>query len=265
MFHRILFSSNFPFTNVRFFHAFQNPVQLKKQAFCLLLVICFVVNQAFSQPHQTDEMEDLASFAEEYDLSINFWEVTIKEQLETERAEGLIQSLEAKYTSYEDKDENRLKYTFESRHKNDPFYVIYNVILPLDKNESAEVIIVLHGTDWDNQISQKYQKEKTAILKDYLTKESQLYTCLSVQDSGIMNHDVFVNKAKIYFNIKHISTKYDNIENSRIEKSTYGYTKTWEQFYYMENNPKNVQIAAVADRQGEISFMVGTPILINEY
>ncbi len=33
----------------------------------------------------------------------------------------------------------------------------------------------------------------------------------------------------------------------------------------MENNPKNVQIAAVADRQGEISFMVGTPILINEY
>ncbi|GGP15174.1 YwmB family TATA-box binding protein [Oceanobacillus neutriphilus] len=265
MFHRILFNSNFPFTKVRPLHALRNTVQLKKQAFCLLLVICFVVNQAFSLPYHADEMEDLAAFAEEYDLAINFWEVTMKEQLETERAEDLVQSLKEKYTSHEDKDENRLKYTFESRHKNDPFYVIYNVILPLDKNEPAEVIIVLHGTEWDNQISQKYQKEKTAILKNYLTKESQLYTCLSVQGSGIMNHDVFINKAKMYLNIKHISTKYDNIENSRIEKSTYGYTKTWEQYYYMENTPKNVQIAAVADRQGEMSYMIGTPILINEY
>lgn len=265
MFHRILFRSHFPFTKVRPLHPFRNPVQLKKQAFCLLLVICFVVNQAFSLPYHADEMEDLAAFAKEYDLAINFWEVTMKEQLDTERAEHLIQSLKEKYTSYEDKDENRLKYTFESRHKNDPFYVIYNVILPLDKNEPAEVIIVLHGTEWDNQISQKYQEEKKAILKNYLTKESQLYTCLSVQGNGIMNHDVFVNKAKIYLNIKHISTKYDNIENSRIEKSTYGYTKTWEQYYYMENTPKNVQIAAVTDRQGEMSFMIGTPILINEY
>ncbi|MDM8102840.1 MULTISPECIES: YwmB family TATA-box binding protein [Oceanobacillus] len=265
MFHKILFHSNFPFTQASPLQAFQNRGQRNKQAICFLLLICFFVNQAFSQPYQEDEMQDLGAFAMSNDWNIDFWEVTMKEQMAAEEAQHLVQQLEATYTLQEDKDENRIKYTFESRHKEDPFYVIYNVILPVDKEELAEVIVVMHGTDWNNQISQKYQKEKRAVQKNYLTKETQLYTCLSIQDSDIMNHDVILNEAATYFNIEHISTKNDNIENSRIEKSTYGYTKTWEQFYFMENDPKNVQITTVADRQGEKSFMIGTPILINEY
>lgn len=258
MFHRILSASNFP-------NPFQKPIALSKQAFCVLLVICFLVNQAFNQPYQQDEMEDLGAFAMENELDIQFWEVTFKEQMEQQQAETIVQNLQSEYAVHEDNDETRIKYTFESRHKNASLYVVYNIILPIDEREPAEVIIVMHGTDWDNHISQKYQKEKTNILKNYLTKESQQYTCLSVQDSGIINHDEFVNEAKMYFNIKHISTNYDNIKNSTIKNSTYGYIKTWKQFYFMENNPKNVQIAAVADRQGEISYMIGTPILINEY
>ncbi|WP_152656853.1 YwmB family TATA-box binding protein [Oceanobacillus sp. CFH 90083] len=265
MFYRILFCSKSPVMQRKSLDTFHSPVQFNRQVFCLLLAISFLVNQAFSQPYQTDEMQDLGAFAEAYNLNIHFWEVTMKEQMKAEQAETLVQSLEAKYPLHEEQDENRIKYTFQDSNKNKPFYVLYNVILPLDRNEPAEVIVVFHGTDWDKQISQKYQKEKASILKTYLTKESQLYTCLSVQGSDIINHDVFLNKAKMYFNIKHISTNYDNIENSRIEKSTYGYTKTWEQFYFMEDNPKNVQIAAVADRQGEKRFMIGTPILINEY
>ncbi|MFD1416354.1 YwmB family TATA-box binding protein [Oceanobacillus jeddahense] len=266
MFHRILFSSKYPIIQAtKTLHMINTPVQRRNQAFCLLLVICFVVNQAFSQSYQTDEMQDLGAFAEENDFAIDFWEVTIKEQMGRERAESLVENLETMYTQHEDKNGDRVKYTFYNGHNNEPFYVLYNVILPLDKKEPAEVIIVLHGKDWDSQISQKYEKEKAAIQKKYLTKESQLYTCLSIQDSDIINHDEFLNKAKKYFNIKHISTNYDNIENSRIEQSTYGYIKTWEHFYFMENDPKNVHIAAVTGHHGEKSFMIGTPILINEY
>ncbi|GIO24716.1 YwmB family TATA-box binding protein [Oceanobacillus sp. J11TS1] len=264
MFHRFLTSFQIPFTQ-QSPSPEQKPIALRKQAICLLLIISFFVNQAFSQPIQNDEMEDLAAFANEYDLEMNFWEVTMKEQMDSQRAEEIVQGLQETHISHEEKDENRIKHTFESRHKKDTFDVLYKVILPIDKRESAEVIIVMHGTDWDNHISQKYREEKTNILRNYLTKESHLYTCLSVQDSGIMNHDVFINKAKTYFNIKHISTNYDNIKNSTIKKSTYGYTKTWKQFYYMEDDPKNVQIAAVADRHGKMNYMIGTPILINEY
>ncbi|WP_080872382.1 YwmB family TATA-box binding protein [Oceanobacillus timonensis] len=266
MFYRFFSRSHFPVTQKSTpHHVLSEPAQRNRQIFFVLLILCFIINQAFSQPYQKDEMQDLGTFAEEHDLPIHFWDVTMKEQMETAQAEQLIQDLKAQYPVQEEENENGMKYAFKSSHKEAPFDVLYNVILPLDKSNPAEVIIVLHGEDWDKQISQKYEKEKQAIQEKYLTKGSQVYTCLSVQGSDIINHDEFLNIAKTYFNIKHISTNNDNLKNSRIEKSTYGYTKTWEQFYFMENDPKNVQVTTVADRHGEKSFMIGTPILIHEY
>ncbi|MFD1064490.1 YwmB family TATA-box binding protein [Oceanobacillus locisalsi] len=266
MFHRIFSRTHFPMAQTTKSNlVFPGTVLNNKQLFFVLLLTCFMMNQAFSQPYQHDEMQDLGAFAEEHDLPIQSWEVTMKEEMEMEQAEQLIQNLKAQHTVQKENNDNGVKYTFKDSHKKGSFDVLYNVILPLDQSNPAEVIIVLQGEDWDKQISQKYEKEKQAIQKNYLTKDSQVYTCLFVQGSDIINHDEILNIAIKYFNIKHISTKHDNLENSRIEKSTYGYTHSWEQFYFMEDDPKNVHMTTVADRHGEKSFVIGTPILIHEY
>lgn len=260
MFHRFL-SPSFSLTAA----LPQNYSQIRNQALCLLVIICFFVNQAFSQSEQVDEILDLGAFVNEYELDIHFWEVTIKETVRSNQAEEMIQELKKTYEVEEERNDQRTKYTVQTSLKEGHFNVIYHVLIPQDSSNSAELIAVLHGEEWNQKVQNSYIKEKEIITKKFFSKMMQVYTCLSVQDSGIMNLDIFINTVKNYFNIKHISSQYDNVQNSRIKNSTYGYIKAWKNYYFMENDPINVQIAAVADRQGEIHYTIGTPILINEY
>ncbi|MFS0750303.1 YwmB family TATA-box binding protein [Oceanobacillus sp. 1P07AA] len=234
----------------------------------LLLFFIFIslfLTTTHASELDSDEMVALGNFAIEQQLEVENWQVNIKESISVDKAEKLVEQLKDDF-SYEKKiDEKSIKYIFKNDHKIDSMDVLYKVILPTESSLQAEIIALLEGADWSEEIKETYITTKNEIVHKLFTKLAQSYTCLTLVNDDIMNSDVFINHAINYFNLRHTTTQYDNIAKSTIKKSFYGYTDLWNEFYSVDDGPINVQIAIIEDDAGNEQYTIGTPILIHEY
>lgn len=213
----------------------------------------------------SDEMIALGNFAIEHQLDVENWQVTIKESIGIDKGEKLVEQLK-KELPYEKKtDEKSIKYIFKNDHKIDRMDVLYKVILPTESSSQAEIIALLEGDDWSEDIKETYMTTKNEIVHKLFTKLAQSYTCLTLVNDDIISSDVFIEDAINYFNLQHTTTQYDNIAKSTIKRSFYGYTDLWKDFYSVNDKPINVQIAVIEDDAGNEKYTIGTPILIHEY
>lgn len=239
---------------------------MKKMGLILILLLAVIVKATvgFSAP-ANDEIVDLATVAMENNLTIDKWQVTIKEQTNRNKAHDLVEKLKNSYLASATDDENIIKYSFSDVHKAGDIVESYMVIIPKNTKYESEIIAEIHGDVWDKSMEQQYDSTIN-LLPDYLfAKKAKRFSCLTAHSDGIMNSDGFFKVFNEKLDVQHISTQTDSIKKSTIEKNMYGYTPLWDQKITVMDKEVNVQVAMRERKNGDTKFTIGTPIVITEY
>ena len=210
------------------------------------------------------EVEDLVHIMKNNNLKIDEWQVTIKEKVERDKKQDIINNIKenGNYTRKERK--NSVLYTFEDSHIYSESVETYNVLISKNKSDDIEIIAEFKGYTWNEKRNTHYE-QWLRKMNDIFTPSARIYTCLTTEFNGIINADYVLNDISKELEIKHEQTQIDNHEKSTLDKIIYGYTPLWSQKINIMNNPTNVQIAVTSNEKGMVKFTVGTPILINEY
>lgn len=214
---------------------------------------------------ERDEMIDLAAFTLENKIAIENWQVTFKENIGKQKAERIVKEFKDSRLVSITEDDNVIKYLLRDVHKDVRLDVSYSVVIPKNQAYKAEIVVVVEGIQWNEQIQEDYLLTKRLIKDNFFTNSLKTFAWLTTKNSGIIEIDIFVEEITNYFNIQHIVTQFDTIESSMHEKIIYGYTDLWKQSYFIEGAPMNLQIAVVMDDEMNLEYTIGTPILIHEY
>ncbi|MFC4024975.1 YwmB family TATA-box binding protein [Oceanobacillus longus] len=231
----------------------------------ILVLLLFITAKPMVNGMERDEMIDLAAFTLENKIAIENWQVTFKENIGKQKAERIVNEFKDSSLVTITEDDNVIKYLLRDVHKDVGLDVSYSVVIPKNQQFKAEIVVVVEGIQWNEQIQEDYVLIKRLIKDKFFTNSLKTFACLTTEDSGIMKTDVFVEEITNYFKLQHIVTQFDTIENSMHEKIIYGYTDLWKQSYFIEGAPMNLQIAVVMDDEMNLEYTIGTPILIHEY
>ncbi|MBP2076208.1 YwmB family TATA-box binding protein [Oceanobacillus polygoni] len=231
----------------------------------LLVLFLFITAKPVAGGMESEEMIELVNFTMNNGIPIESWQVTIKENVTIKQAEGQLDKMKNGSLVTRSEDENAIKYLLREDYKQEAMEVTYTIVIPKDTALKAELIAVIEGTKWDEQIEKNYLSIKRTIMDKYLTEPSKIFACLTSDFSGIIKGDVLVSEIINYFNLQHIETQFDTIENLTHKKIIYGYTDLWKQHFMIEGTPMNLQLAVATNEKDELQFTIGTPILIHEY
>ncbi|HLR61483.1 MAG TPA: YwmB family TATA-box binding protein [Lentibacillus sp.] len=238
---------------------------MRKFALITSIFILMIVNTtAFA--NESDEMTDLASLVTGSDLSVDSWQVTIKEKMSKDAINRVLQKLKNKnsYKVSSTEDENTVKYFFGRGQKNAKLSESYSVVIPKNPMYEPELVAVLQGDDWNDKISVDYIDRINDIHMSYFTKKSTKFACLSTTIGGKIDSGYFFERLKKTLQLSNIREQTDNVEHSTVKKIMYGYTPIWEQSIKMKQ-PMNFQAVVENAAQNSVRLTIGTPILINEY
>ncbi|GAB3044945.1 YwmB family TATA-box binding protein [Virgibacillus ainsalahensis] len=237
---------------------------MRKVVFISLLFLC-ITTETMAQSQGSDEMMELAALVTDSNLSMEEWQVTIKEKMNHTEINNILESMENSHLVTMEEDENSIKYSLVNTHKMDGISEHYNVVIPKDGINHPELIAVIGGTDWNESIEDFYQTRLDSITRKYFTNASQTFTWLKAENDDIIKSDSFLHMLAKKLELQHMEKQFDNVENSMHEKILYGYTSLWDQKITIENIPMNLQAAVTVNQDGNRTYTVGTPILINEY
>src|SRR5690625_6077506 len=107
----------------------------------------FVIIQTVTRAKDKDanELEAMAAFVTDNDLTVESWEVTIKEKVKQDQLQDIIEKLKDSHLVSTTEDENAIKYKMKSTHKNDDVSVMYRVVIPKDPRFDTELTAVIKG------------------------------------------------------------------------------------------------------------------------
>ena len=161
--------------------------------------------------------------------------------------------------------ENSVIYSVGDSHNQSESVERYTVVIPKDNHRNAEITAELKNHKWDSEVEEDYHKWQLFVSELLFTEKVRAYTCLTTEFNGIINSDYFTSYIMEKLDVKQTQTQIDKNNNSTLEKVIYGYTSLWEQEIYIKDVPMNFQLAVAKNKLGESQFIIGTPILINEY
>ncbi len=238
-----------------------------KKSIILAILCMFVANNIGMDPSEEsrNELMDLAQFMMTENAPIQEWQTTWKESISPERKDALVKMLSRKYEKSVTKDEKKVKISFKNRHISKGINVLFNVVIPRHGNASAEFIAVISGNGWNSNTEENYTLINQSFMNKYFTNSVRRFACLTTRGNDIINGDYFLTKLTNYFQVEQIQTQFDTVEQSTHKKIIYGYTPLWKQRISIEDAPMNIQIAVEENGSDNPTYMIGTPILINEY
>lgn len=231
----------------------------------MIVILAFMGKQVYAHYSYNDELMDIASFVEDIDLGIAEWQVTMKEQFSQQKADALLEQLHDEFHVTSETDEQRTQYSVAYELENGKMEIGLHLIYPKNKAYKAELIGVIKGTNWHKKIEEVYVQQAQDMYTTYFTKSSRRFACLTTQDNAIIGNDYFFEKLIEKLDIVQMKTQTDSIKDGLVKKNIYGYTPLWGQLIMTSNEKVNVQIVAKENDSGEVNFVIGTPILINEY
>jgi len=236
-----------------------------RNSIILAFIILFLMmtTEVMAKELDSDELVDLADFVTEQNLSLETWNVTIKEKMDQEEITAILNKMKRNHPITMTEDENSLKYQVKHPQKSESFVETYSVIIPKNGKQHAELTFVLEGDSWDQTIKYNYQQKINSVLDEWFTNSKQLFVWLKTTDDDIINSNVFINNIINEFKLEDVKKQSDN--NSTNRKTIYGYTSVWSQKITIQSIPVNLQIAIAEDQDGDRTYTLGTPILINEY
>ncbi|MCM3398861.1 YwmB family TATA-box binding protein [Oceanobacillus profundus] len=232
-----------------------------------ILLVLFLLITAKPVVHgmESDEMIDLANFTISNGIPIESWQVTMKESVTAEQAERQLDKMKNGSFVTRSEDGNAIKYLLREDAKHNALQVSYTIVIPKDTTIKSEIIVIIEGTKWNEEIEGNYLSKKREIVEKYLTETSKTFACLTTDFSGIMESDVLVEEIISYFDLRHIKTQFDTVKNSTHKKIVYGYTDLWKENFIIDDAPLNLQLAIATNEKEELKYTIGTPILIHEY
>jgi hypothetical protein len=232
----------------------------------IVLVLLFPIN-TMAKSTASDELIDLTNFSISNKLTIEEWQVIIKEQLEKNTAVDIVRELENSYKVTMSEDENIIQYQTEATLIKDIFSISYRVLLPKDNLSHPELIVILDGYFWDEYVMEIYQETIESLNRNYFSGRESIFSWLKINQDDIIEDGTLENGIINYFNLQEVETQFDNIENKKnvIKKFIYGYTPLWDNKIMINNTAQNMQIAITEDEKGNTDYIIGTPILIHEY
>lgn len=239
---------------------------MRKCALILIMFLTITTNVAAGN-RQHEEMTDLAAMVMDNNMTIDEWQVTIKEEMSIKQVKQLLQNFRKKnsYLVTGAEDENTIKYTIGYAHKMNEISENYKVVIPKNKAYAAQFIAVLSGNYWNGMVEKTYFNRLEAMQNTFFGKNSIKFTCLSTTFSDKINNDSFFNNTKASLNLKYVRSQTDTLEESMISEIKYGYTPLWKQKLTMGDKPMNFQMAITKTQNGNTKMTIGTPILITEY
>ncbi|AXI10619.1 hypothetical protein CUC15_17485 [Oceanobacillus zhaokaii] len=232
----------------------------------IVLVLLFPIN-TMAKSTASDELIDLTNFSISNKLTIEEWQVIIKEQLEKNTAVDIVRELENSYKVTMSEDENIIQYQTEATLIKDIFSISYRVLLPKDNLSHPELIVILDGYFWDEYVMEIYQETIESLNRNYFSGRESIFSWLKINQDDIIEDGTLEDGIINYFNLQEVETQFDNIENKKnvIKKFIYGYTPLWDNKIMINNTAQNMQIAITEDEKGNTDYIIGTPILIHEY
>ncbi|SFB26618.1 TATA-box binding [Lentibacillus halodurans] len=232
----------------------------------ILSIYLFMMMSSGVLAKQTDELTDIASIVTEDGVSVDSWQVTIKEEMNRDAIEHITNKLqdENSYKATRTEDEKAVKYSFERAHKKMNISEMYNVVIPKNAMYDAEFVAVLQGEHWNDSIADFYINRVEDIQATYFTTESTKFACLTADVDAKIEIAYFLNQLKQTLQLTNIQTQTDNVETSKVKKIVYGYTPLWEQEITMQK-PMNLQMVVQNGTHDSKRVTIGTPMLINEY
>src|SRR5699024_9705914 len=109
------------------------------------------------------EIIDFANAVEKQDLTIEQWEVTVKEETSRAKAKEQVKQLNNRYAAATQKGEDVVKYSFQDTHNSDDLSEYFKVIIPEDPEYNAEIIAVISGENWNETIKKRYVSTINAL------------------------------------------------------------------------------------------------------
>ncbi|OZU88435.1 hypothetical protein CIL03_12370 [Virgibacillus indicus] len=234
--------------------------------FLLISLMLLAINtDTPSMDMEVSELSDIAGYITSKKMTVDSWQVTVKEQVDRKKLERVIKDLEQEYSLTVSEDENSLKYSFHNTHKRESIVEYYNVIIPKNERQNSELVGVLKGGSWDSSVKDSYQLRLEKMIEKLFTKSANKFACLTTGEDGIMGSDYFIRDFVKSFNVQQIDTQFDTVKNSMHKKLIYGYIPLWNNKITIVDKPVNLQIAVIESETGDPIYTIGTPILINEY
>ncbi|PAV31350.1 hypothetical protein CIL05_01475 [Virgibacillus profundi] len=236
-----------------------------KKIVLITFLLLSITTDTIAEKTQVNEMTDIANYVLDNKMKVEGWQLTIKEQIDRQNVNSLIKEMKNSYLVTRNEDENSIKYSFSSTHKTESVVEFYNVIIPKEKIYDVELIGVLKGENWDDSIEENYNTRLKLMMNKFFTKSAKSFACLTTSDDGIMKADVFIYEFAENFNVQQLKTQIDTVKKSLHKKIIYGYIPLWNEKITIMDRPMNVQIAVTENEIGNQTYIIGTPILINEY
>ncbi|WP_079528261.1 YwmB family TATA-box binding protein [Halobacillus hunanensis] len=230
----------------------------------LTLTLLSGVHPQETAGEQTDisPLLELAAFAEGEQLHVTEYKVVLKESINIDEAEQVIQQIKA-YVSEDQviEEETNLarKKTFTNGQKSSDFIEHFTVITPRDETISTELVYSLTTGGTQTLTTQEIMQQINQIQKRFFSENVTLYTCLKAEDGGIIDDVLIYQKFKKAFNITTIEAATEQRWTSRS-----GYTSRWNQAIPLPNGAMNVQFAT-RTLGGRTIVTIGTPIITAEY
>ncbi|WP_226036313.1 YwmB family TATA-box binding protein [Aquibacillus saliphilus] len=227
-----------------------------------LLILFFIPNTNASTASPLREIDDMVNLLDQDNLSLQTWEVITKEKMGRDRVLEIKRKIEKIYPKSKfkvEKTEQVTKFSIDL-HKNGDIHERFEVIVPSNTNHDAEIIYMLSGSIWDEQVEIYYSKKMERFLNNVFTGKSTIFSCVSVQTNGIMSSDYLFERVSEKLNVQTL----DYIEEENLAVLS-GYTDHWDYFLSISDKPMNVQLAARVGLGGKTIVTIGTPIITTEY
>jgi hypothetical protein len=126
-------------------------------------------------------------------------------------------------------------------------------------------VVSIKGSFWDGNVAEVYTNLQSNLANKYFTKDVKIFSCMSTKTNAIIENDYVIQSFTEKLNLRQINVQKDNLNSTRNEQIVYGYTSEWGQKITIQDKPVNVQIVTRTLASGDVQYMIGTPILINEY
>jgi hypothetical protein len=228
----------------------------------IVMLFLLLSNTVFAMDKDEYELIDIANILKDSNLEVDSWEVTMKEYQEPAQLEELLQELRLSHSVTKKENENSIIYLVSDTHNMGNINVKYSVIFPKEKQYKSELVVSIKGSSWSES---EYMNLLSSIHDKYFTDDIRIFSCMSARTNDIMKTGYVVENFTKNLKLRHIDTQKDTLNSTRNVEIKYGYTSLWGQKITIQDKPVNVQIVTKSLANGDVQYIIGTPILINEY
>lgn len=213
-----------------------------------------------------DPLLTFTEIADEHQLSLTNWEVSLKETQIVDDVQTYVNTLRKTYKLTRNQDENSIRYLIEDKFATkESITVQYSIIISKQSPNEIVIVAVIKGDSWSAEIKQNYLTLKENIIKDIFTSKVREFTCIEMIENDTIENRVVIEPFLSSLKLENVNKQYDNVQKTGLKKIIYGYTPLWDEKFILKGEPLNLQIAIIELKNGKKSYKIGTPILINEY